>query len=88
MSEAKTTTHHDEIKRWAEARQGIPARVKTSDREGGILRIDFGEPDDTLERIDWDQFFKIFDENDLQFLYQEKTEDGHTSRFNKFIRQE
>lgn len=84
MTESKTTTDHDEIRRWAEARDGHPARVK-GQGEGGILRIDFGEPEDSLEEIDWDTFFEIFDANDLAFLYQEKTQDGGTSRFNKFV---
>ena len=42
MSEARTTTDHTTIRKWAEGRDGKPARVKTGG-EGGILRIDFGE---------------------------------------------
>jgi len=59
MSEAQTTTDHDTIREWAEARDGNPARVE--------------------------EFFKIFDENKLAFLYQDKTADGETSRFCKFV---
>jgi hypothetical protein len=84
MSEAATTTDHDEIRRWAEKREGRPARVKTKDK-GGVLRIDFGEPDEELEEISWDEFFEIFDDNDLAFLHQDKTASGGTSRFNKFV---
>lgn len=84
MSEAITTTNHETIKNWAEQRDGHPARVRTS-QPGGILRIDFGEPEEGLEPISWDEFFDIFDENGLKFLYQEKTEGGGVSRFNKFI---
>lgn len=84
MSESKTTTDHQEIKKWAEARDGHPARVQ-GQGEGGILRIDFGEREDSLEPLDWDTFFEIFDDNDLAFLYQDKTESGGTSRFNKFV---
>lgn len=84
MSESRTTTDHDEIRKWAEARDGHPARVK-GQGDGGILRIDFGQPEDNLERIEWDAFFEIFDDNDLTFLYQEETQDGGTSRFNKFV---
>lgn len=50
-----------------------------------ILRIDFGEPEDTLEPIEWDEFFRIFDENDLAFLHQDEAGGGETSRFNKFV---
>ena len=83
MSEAKTTTNHDEIKRWAEKRDGHPAVVRT-DGPGGILRIDFGEPEENLEEVSWNEFFDIFEKNDLAFLYQEEI-DGGKSRFNKFV---
>ena len=84
MSTAETTTDHDMIRQWVEARGGHPARVKGRG-PGGILRIDFGEPEESLEQISWDEFFKIFDENGLAFLHQDETEDGKTSRFNKFV---
>ncbi len=84
MSEAKTTTNHDEIRKWAEARGGKPSRVRNGG-DGGVLRIDFGKPEEELEDIGWDRFFEIFDENDLAFLYQDKTKDGGTSRFNKLV---
>ena len=84
MSEAKTTTDHNEIRKWAEARKGHPAMVDTKG-EGGILRIDFGTPEDSLKQIEWEEFFEIFDKNKLAFLYQDKTKDGGESRFNKFV---
>ncbi|BCM17912.1 hypothetical protein [Mesorhizobium sp. J8] len=84
MSEAKTTTDHDEIRKWVEERKGRPAVVRTKG-EGGILRIDFGEPEDAFEAIEWDEFFRIFDENDLAFLHQDEAGGGGTSRFNKFV---
>jgi hypothetical protein len=87
MATATTTTDHDTIRSWAEARDGRPARVKGSGN-GGILRIDFNEPEDGLERIDWDEFFRIFEESNLAFLYQEEGENGSTSRFNKLIDRE
>lgn len=34
---------------------------------------------------DWDEFFKIFDDNELAFLYQDKTKEGEVSRFSKFV---
>ncbi len=84
MSSSNTTTSHDDIRKWAEARDGRPAKVDTGGK-GGILRIDFGEPEDNLEEISWDEFFQIFDENKLAFLYQDQTSDGGESRFNKFV---
>jgi hypothetical protein len=90
MAESKTTTNHDEIQRWVEARGGRPASVRDTGNgdDPGILRIDFGDQDEGLEEIPWDEFFAAFDENKLAFLYQDETDDGGESRFNKFISRE
>ena len=85
MSQATTTTDHDEIRRWAEERGGRPSVVRTGQGPGGILRFDFGEQEESLEEISWDEFFEIFDENNLAFLYQDRTADGGESRFSKFV---
>ena len=87
MSDAQTTTDHATIRKWAEARGGRPATVKStgSKNEPGVLRFDFGEPEDSLEEISWDEFFAKFDESELALLYQDKTSDGKTSRFFKLV---
>ncbi len=79
-----TTTNHKTIREWAEARDGRPSVIRTKG-QGGVLRIDFGEEEEDFDEISWEDFFKIFDENKLAFLYQDKTKDGETSRFNKFV---
>ena len=86
MAEAKQTTNHGEIQRWVEDRGGRPAAVTATGSGGdpGILRIDFGDDDDDLEQISWDEFFRAFDDNELVFLYS----DERDSRFNKFISRE
>jgi hypothetical protein len=84
MSSASQTTDHDEIRRWIEDRKGTPSRVRDSG-DGGILRIDFGDPEEALEPIDWEEFFEIFEKSDLAFLHQDKTADGKLSRFSKFV---
>ena len=84
MTDSKTTTDHKTIQRWAEERKGVPSKVAESG-EGGILRIDFGEPEEGLKKISWNDFFQVFDERKLAFLYQDKTADGKMSRFNKFV---
>ncbi|TPN51332.1 MULTISPECIES: hypothetical protein [unclassified Mesorhizobium] len=84
MSEAKTTTNHNEIRKWVEERDGRPAVIRTKG-EGGILRIDFGEPEEAFEPVEWEEFFRIFEENDLAFLHQDEPGSGGTSRFNKFV---
>lgn len=90
MSEAKTTTNHDEIRRWAEKNGGRPSRVRDTGgkNDAGLLRLDFGERDESLEEVSWDEFFKTFDRNRLALLYQEKAADGSPSRFNKFVRRD
>jgi len=90
MSQGSTTTDHDVIRKWVEARKGHPSRVRgTADKSGeGILRIDFAEPDAKLEKISWDEFFETFEDRKLAFLHQDKTADGHTSRFFKFVRRD
>ncbi|MFL0690737.1 MAG: hypothetical protein ACJLUP_00940 [Agrobacterium tumefaciens] len=84
MSSARQTTDHDEIRRWIEHRDGMPTRVKDSG-DGGILRVDFGRPEEALENIGWEELFEIFEKNDLAFLHQDKTADGKLSRFSKFV---
>ena len=91
MSSAKTTTSHDEIRKWVEKRGGHPAVVSASEDKGGgggLLRIDYDEPggndDNRLHRVTWDEFFKIFDQNDIAFLYDPEGD----SRFSKFVSKE
>ena len=88
MASGETTTDHETIRKWAEARGGRPAHVKRTGGgdDPGILRFDFGEPEDSLEEISWEEFFEKFEENKLALLYQDKTADGKTSRFFKLVR--
>ena len=85
MATAQATTDHDEIRQWVEARGGHPARVKRtgSRKDPGVLRIDFPgfSGEDTLEEIEWDEFFEWFDRNDLALLLSD--EEGN--RFNKLV---
>jgi hypothetical protein len=89
-SDTRTTTDHDEIRRWVEDHGGKPASVKGTESgdEAGVLRIDFpgGAGEDQLEHIHWDDWFSKFDENELAFLYQETKADGEDSTFFKLIR--
>lgn len=80
MTEAVKTTNHEVIRNWTESRDGHPAKAG-----GGVLRIDFGEPEETLEEIGWDEFFQIFDQEKLAFLHQDMLDNGKISRFNKFV---
>ena len=90
MSSSETTTDHDTIRKWIEARGGVPIIVKGTEGEDGegILRVDFAERDEKLEEIPWEEFFEVFEDRGLAFLYQEETKDGSESRFFKFVRRE
>ena len=87
--ESKVTTDHEEIRKWVEARDGNPARVKAtgSDEDPGLLRIDFPgySGKESLEHISWDDFFAKFEEKELAFLYQDRVRSGEQSRFFKFV---
>lgn len=84
MASATRTRDHDEIRRWVEDRGGIPTIVEGTE---GLLRIDFvrgaksGGREASLEEVDWDRWFELFDDNELTFLY---TPDGE-SKFFKLV---
>jgi hypothetical protein len=87
-SETRTTTDHEEIRRWVEEHGGKPAIVRgTRDGDSGVLRIDFpgGSGEDELEPVSWDEWFQMFDRNDLAFLYQERKAGGEDSTFFKLV---
>jgi hypothetical protein len=92
MPRAIATTDHQTIRKWVEARNGHPSVVKSTQSDesgqGGLLRIDFNKPEESLGEVSWDEFFETFDENGLAFLYQDKTTSGRKSRFNKFVRRD
>ena len=85
----QTTTDHDTIRRWAEARSARPSRVKaTGDaNDPGILRLDFPgySGEEALEPISWEEWFEKFEDQNLALVYQEHTEQGEQSNFNKLI---
>jgi hypothetical protein len=86
---SKTTTDHDEIRRWAEARGARPACVRGTGGDGdpGMIRLDFPgySGESSLDEISWDEWFKAFDENRLALVYQDRTAGGERSNFNKLV---
>lgn len=61
-----TSIDHIIIRQWIEKNGGKPAIVRASP---GLLRVDFGEADDGLEVIDWDNFFELFEKGGWAFVY-------------------
>jgi hypothetical protein len=80
------TTNHEVIKRWAEARGGRPATVEGTEHGDhlGVLRFDFGDDNDRLRHVSWDEWFETFDARQLNFIYQEERSDGRQSNFFQF----
>jgi hypothetical protein len=89
---SQTTTDHETIREWAEARGGKPAHVKRtgSKNDTGIIRIDFPgySGEGSLEEISWDEFFEKFEESQLALVYQEETASGERSNFNKLVKRD
>ena len=90
-AEAQITTDRGQIRKWAEARGGKPAAVKTTHhgKDPGIIRLIFpsapNADDESLEEISWDEFFRKFDDAGLALLYQDRTSGGEKSLFSKLI---
>ncbi|GAA1619200.1 hypothetical protein GCM10009744_02310 [Kribbella alba] len=83
------TTDHDAIRAWAERRGAKPAMVKDTGSGGddGVLRLDFpGYGGQDLQEVSWDEWFKVFDDRGLRFVYQEHTKDGSDSNFFRLVR--
>jgi hypothetical protein len=92
VTKCKVTTDHQEIRRWAIARDGKPAATIVSESHGEKSRIcicfvSYGK-DRLVQEISWDNWFKKFDKGRLAFLYQEQTANGEKSTFNKLVTRE
>ena len=91
-AESRALTDHDEIRQWAEERGAHPACVRGTG--GGddvrMIRLDFPgySGEQSLEGIDWDQWFDKFDESGLALLVQDRTAQGKKSNFNKLLKRE
>jgi hypothetical protein len=74
----KYTRDRAVIRRWAEERGAIPARV----RGAGIPRFAFGELPPNWEARSWDEFLDDLAAADLVFFYEESA----GSRICKFVK--
>jgi len=86
-NDAKATVDINEIKHWVEQRHGEPAVVVREKKKSGVLRILFPgyKGKDKLEKISWEEWYKMFLQKHLSFIYQEKTNDDQISYFFKLI---
>jgi hypothetical protein len=79
------TRNHDVIRQWAEEREATPATIAGTehDKHLGVLRMNFPgyDEDGRLEEVSWDEWFRTFDERNLDFVFQEHRSDGNVSNF-------
>lgn len=94
MAETITLTEHEAIRDWAAGRSGFPAVVDVSAQSGTqpLLRIVFGQQAyqdvDRAERppnaggfelVEWDEWFKLFDEQKLALVVGKERPGVHES---------
>jgi hypothetical protein len=83
---AETTTDHDEIRKWADAKGGKPAAVKRThaDEDVGIIRIMFPDAPNSehgdLVEISWEEFFDEFEQKKLALIHEKD------SMFSKLVK--
>jgi len=86
---SRVLTDHDEIRRWAEERDARPSAVQRThtDDSVGIIRLDFPgySGENSLEEIEWDEWFDKFDDNNLALIVQDQMAGGERSNFNKIV---
>lgn len=89
MSTTKVTTDHNEIREWVEGRGGSPARLQSPETGETMMQLRITFPgisgDGAVKPVDWKEWFDVFENRELAFLYQDKTPDGHDSHYNKLV---
>ncbi len=85
----RVLTDHEQIRQWAQARHAQPACVKGTDTDDGscLLRIDFPgySGEQSLQTIEWDQWFRVFDQRNLALIVEDTMADGRPGNFNKLV---
>lgn len=86
----ETTTDHGTIRRWIEQRGSTAARVTepTGDDPSSLAVIPAGTDDGSVEEISWEEFFEIFEKEDLAFVYQTSRDDPDEQWFCRFVDRE
>lgn len=102
MAETTALTDHEDIRNWAAARMGFPAIIDAS-AEGGtqpVLRIVFDQAayqdQDRPERppnaggyelVEWDEWFRLFDESQLALVVAKETP-GRKDSYHELVRRD
>lgn len=84
---ARITIDHGEIRDWIEEQAGRPGMVKET--EDGThephLIVLFGGRKKGAEDLPWERFFKMFEADNLAFVFQYISADGEESRMCTFV---
>lgn len=95
MAKSKLTTDHEEIKQWAVNHEAKPEIIDEPDARGDSIgiRLDFpGKKDDRFiskdlyHEVSWEEFFKVFDEAGLGFIYEQIETEKDPSMEYRFVR--
>lgn len=86
----ETTIDHETIRTWVERRGSTAARVTEAadDDPGSLAVVPEDTDDDSVERIPWEEFFRIFEEENLAFVYQAERDDPDERWFCRFVDRE
>src|SRR5688572_621168 len=93
MQDYKTTTDHQEIQDWANRHNAMPALIVAENPDDQALRFDFPGSEDEREltearpsqRASWEEFFSIFDKNDLALVLYKNPQSDPTLSY-RFIK--
>jgi|UPI00059188C5 hypothetical protein len=81
---SRISTHeHEDILSWAEAREARPVEVRNFDGEKINDRVRFrfpGEEYPDEADLEWDQFFDIFDREQLEFHFEDIADEAMENR--------
>jgi hypothetical protein len=84
------TADHDEIRTWVEDHGGRPVRARAPDApaDRGLPQIDFlhGRGDRSLEPVEWDEWFRMFDDYGLAVLFRDGDEERWDRASLEFVR--
>lgn len=85
--DTETTTDHETVREWVESRGSTAAQVlePSGDDPGTLAIVPEDAEDDSVEKISWDDFFEIFEDEELAFVYQEDKDDPEEQWFCKFV---
>jgi hypothetical protein len=86
----ETTTDHDTIRNWVEEHGSTAAQViePSGDNPGNLAIVPKDAEEESVREISWDEFFEIFEEENLAFVYQTNRDDPTERWFCKFVYRE